>query len=500
MNDTLFNKYFPFNEPRKGQRAVIERIESAYNSGKKHVILSAPTGVGKSAIALTIARYFKTAYLLTTQKSLQDQYSKDFMLPVLKGVINYPCVEYPNTNCKYCHQPKGNRHPYCVYTHAVKVAYESPITIFNYALFLTMMRSPNQVPRELLIFDECHNIEDYLLDFYSLEISGKGLEKYELKIPEPSCSIEEKIDWLMNVHAKLSMELDRLLDILELTPADKSVIEEIDFLNSIVSKALLMSDLFDNNELVIYHASNEYIKYKPLYSRRFFKSLRDFGNKTLSMSATIFSKKVYCDMTGLDPNEVEFISVDSTFPVENRLVHYYPIGKLNYANKDTLYPVLLDQVTKILTHHKNNKGIIHTVNYEIAEYLYNNLGSSRLILPRGATRDNQITEFMLSDQAKVLISPSLTEGIDLKGDLSRFAIICKLPYGNLGDHWITRRKNENSEWYQIKVLEKLIQMTGRSVRSESDYASAYVLDSSFDYFLKCNSNLIPNWWKSSIRY
>ena len=51
-------------------------------------------------------------------------------------------------------------------------------------------------------------------------------------------------------------------------------------------------------------------------------------------------------------------------------------------------------------------------------------------------RDEVITKHIDSTEPTVLISPSLHLGLDLKDDLSRFQIIVKVPYGNLGDRWI----------------------------------------------------------------
>jgi Rad3-related DNA helicase len=80
-------KYFPFKAPRLEQEKAINFALDAYISGKRHVVLSCGTGVGKSAIGVTIARwihdnmpeaegskYTSGAYFLTTQKILQEQY------------------------------------------------------------------------------------------------------------------------------------------------------------------------------------------------------------------------------------------------------------------------------------------------------------------------------------------------------------------------------------------------------------------------------------------
>lgn len=99
--------------------------------------------------------------------------------------------------------------------------------------------------------------------------------------------------------------------------------------------------------------------------------MEPMGNKFLHMSATVLSKEQYCKNLGLNPNDTEYFAFDSVFPVQNRLIHYTPIGSLAWNKKSKTIPKLIPQVKSILNIHKNEKGIIHTVNYELAEIIIN---------------------------------------------------------------------------------------------------------------------------------
>ncbi|MDC8453698.1 MAG: DEAD/DEAH box helicase family protein, partial [Candidatus Nitrosotalea sp.] len=88
-------EHFPEEfKPREIQKEIIQGIEEKIKSGYKTIILSAPTGVGKSLIAATLARYFGSSFIVTASKQLQDQYSKDlkFLMPV-KGKSNFACLK-----------------------------------------------------------------------------------------------------------------------------------------------------------------------------------------------------------------------------------------------------------------------------------------------------------------------------------------------------------------------------------------------------------------------
>jgi len=49
--------YFPYKEIRPAQKKAIDDILNAFEGGKKYFVLEAGTGVGKSAIGITVSRY-----------------------------------------------------------------------------------------------------------------------------------------------------------------------------------------------------------------------------------------------------------------------------------------------------------------------------------------------------------------------------------------------------------------------------------------------------------
>ena len=56
----------------------------------------------------------------------------------------------------------------------------------------------------------------------------------------------------------------------------------------------------------------------------------------------------------------------------------------------------------------------------------------------------------------------------------------------------------NYDWYINNVVETMVQMTGRSIRSETDFAESYILDQTFEQFLRINGYRFPKWWIKSI--
>jgi ATP-dependent DNA helicase DinG len=92
LSVTELIKYFPFTYRRDSQTQVLREICEAFNSGYKHILLEAPTGFGKSPVAVAVAMTMGSSYICTSTKDLQTQYSRDFpFLRVAKGANNFRC-------------------------------------------------------------------------------------------------------------------------------------------------------------------------------------------------------------------------------------------------------------------------------------------------------------------------------------------------------------------------------------------------------------------------
>lgn len=504
---------FPFESPRPLQVEIIQSIAAAYEEGKTHAILSAPTGIGKSVIAMTLANHLETAYILTSQKVLQDQYAKDFNIPKIKGKYNYFCARDSRLKCDFgmCIKKKQTCKD-CPYRLAWDEAYNSPISVFNYTFFFNSCRAQSyKRVRNLLVLDETHGNEESIIDFFSVALSKEDFLKFQLgksfmSFPHVSEGQEEKIKWLFE---------DVLPSFLEKFEREKALFVQMEreeygfreqsrkckYLDTIVCMINRFREEFEKeNPIVIDQKEDKSIEFKLLFGKSAAQScLYDYGKKTLSMSATIFSKEIHCRNMGIDPDDAIFVQCPSMFPKENRPIYFLNIGSLAYDKKEKSKPKIAKSVEELLNSHMGQRGIIHTVNYDLADYLSNHLDSKRLICPKGKNRDETIKYFFESTTDDlVLISPSLQEGIDLVDEFSRFFILVKTPYPSLMDPWIKARMAADPDWYTIATITSIVQSSGRSVRSKDDYAIGYILDSSFAYFFHKNQKLFPKWWKEAL--
>ena len=92
--------FFPLPTFRPRQEELLLEIQKALDEGFKTIIVQAPTGIGKSPIAVAICKYFELGYICTSQKVLQDQYQHDFKeLATVKGRSYFRCSVNPSLDC-----------------------------------------------------------------------------------------------------------------------------------------------------------------------------------------------------------------------------------------------------------------------------------------------------------------------------------------------------------------------------------------------------------------
>lgn len=94
----------------------------------------------------------------------------------------------------------------------------------------------------------------------------------------------------------------------------------------------------------------------------------------------------------------------------------------------------------------------------------------------------------------VEVSPSCTEGVDLKDDLCRWQVLTAVPYPPAGSGFYQRLLSKGG-WltYNTHTLRQIMQMLGRPVRSKTDHAVSYMADTRFNGFIQKMWKNIPQW-------
>jgi Rad3-related DNA helicase len=217
------------------------------------------------------------------------------------------------------------------------------------------------------------------------------------------------------------------------------------------------------------------------------------------MSGTILDKNLFCQLNGLDVSKAVYYSIGSPFPLKNRPIYYMPVGKMSYKSKDETFKRYIPYIQKLLDKYKNKKGIIHTNSFELAKWIQNSIKDPRLIFHDSSNKDEMLKYHKESDEPTVIVSPSMDTGVSFDNDDARFQIIAKVPYPSLASQKNKLRQSNNPDWYSWKTVSGIIQMTGRPVRSNLDYADTIIIDGGFGDVIKHSSQFLPDWIQEAIK-
>jgi len=217
------------------------------------------------------------------------------------------------------------------------------------------------------------------------------------------------------------------------------------------------------------------------------------------MSGTILDKNLFCHLNGLDVTKAVYYSIESPFPVQNRPIFYMPLGKMSYAKKEETFKTYVPYIQKILNKYPDKKGIVHTNSFELASWFARDVKDPRLVYHDSSNKDEVLQEHFNTEKPTVLVSPSMDTGVSFDDDKARFQVIAKIPYPSLGSQKNKLRQKNNPEWYSWKTVSGLIQMTGRAVRSNQDFADTIIIDGSFSDLLRHSGHLFPHWFQEAIK-
>ena len=513
---------FPFRSYRAGQLEAIEAARAAFKRGKRFVVIEAPTGSGKSAIAVTLAREAKSAYVLTAQKLLQEQYLRDFPdLSLMKGRSNYPCLVAP-THAAAAPCIAGRRFPECddcPYFCAKDEAMAAKGTILNYAYYLAELNySGGFGPRDLLVLDEAHNAEGALMGFIEVTLSDAMLRRVGISETIPQMGEDYGyFDFAEDILPLLSSRSRELEHDLKKDGSKGGGNAEVALLQ--MQHKRWLDNQRGRLELLLGSREEDYVEwtverrggadgqtlsFKPVKVASFAEPLLfGFGERVLMLSATILDPPTYLRSLGVDPDAAEVITVASHFPPQNRPIYPRPTARLTRHYLEADLPKLVAEIAELFEAHPHDKGLIHAHSYKISSTIARSLPAryhDRLITHYSADgREAALEAHSLSPHPTVLLTPSMTEGIDLSDDLSRWQVICKIPYPYLGDPQIARRKALDPAWYDWRTCLTVVQAYGRSVRSAEDFAVTYVLDADFPAFVKRQRKRLPGWFLEAIQ-
>lgn len=528
---------------RPGQLETIKLIDEVFENGSKFIILDAPTGAGKSLINLMSAQGRDT-YITTPQRLLVDQYIESIQrggiyagLGVsIKGRATYkckhliqknpdkntffsadgaPCQVKKQTEFKCPFQENG-----CDYYDAVRKAQMAPVTITTLAYMLMAIRTSiernggisrleamNEIGedelkgwfrRSMLIVDEAHNFDDAITNFFTVEISPYSMDgqfNWEVLYEQVKDLVDDD-EIIRIVKAHTMSQIDAIRPIIEKENDDEMKSK----LNTRLLRMMHLMYKLDFETSFIVQVSPLSVQIKPFSPAPFIKAFMHSFDRVLLSSATFVEPGILMKNLGVGDDEYSVIQMPSGFDPKKAPVIFDDVGALSMKTMNDLLPAIKTKVEYYMNYYPKQRVLIHCHTYVIANYLKQNINSTRLISHTSKNREQMLDHFLSSTDG-VLLSVNMTEGLDLKDDLCRVQIIVKCPYLNLGDRWIkTHMLADGHRWYEGKTLSTVIQACGRIVRNADDAGVTIILDSSIRGLFKRLWGGLPEHFKRRVYF
>lgn len=516
-------------------KSILGAVIADTLSAIKNVNLDAP----KSSISLTATNVLAKQYDQTF-----SGLSKNYIM--IKGANNYECdalstPEQPETAdaCAWFTMVQhasefqnilDTKCDKCEYFNTKKMRNAVRHLTTNYSYyFIDRMYTGKFEDRDLIVWDEAHLVNDLFSEHNAIYFSQKGMQKMAQEIADnvqiTDMQIVKAIKQITNdlgIKGKISETnyrsyLKALKEIYTYAKSRGTVSQEkalrsgssstFTKLSRFVKKYEGMLCKIDDLEKYEYDHVFEYkedeksVSVKPVFVGTMMEAL-EAASHNLFMSATV-SEAFITKTMNLEKNKTKFIKLEPTFPKENKEVVFFDPLSLNFKSMQDPATVkkLRQNVAKIVKHHVEDgqRGIILTPSFKLTEELVNELeplakkGLFKLFDHRqGEKLEHVLAAFKAYKGESVLISPSMYEGVDLPGDLSRFQIVVKAPFPSLGDKRMKFILDHHPDLYNVITIMKIVQGAGRSVRSPTDQATTYVLDLNAQRLFNSNDNIWKN--------
>lgn len=484
---------------RAGQREAAALTAAALkHRTTPRVYIDAPTGSGKSVIGVLIASLISTypsgarIAIATLDHQLQKQYEAVPGIGSITGRANWPCLTDPVMADKApCATGKLNAatdcpmYSQCPYYMQKAQGLSKPALVSNYAYLLRLRQS---IYLDTIIGDEGHDAEKIIREFSAVTLPLPLKQRIHPMGLPPVTDAKAWQDlislWISQTFAAIN-KLDEVdpatdteLDLL--TTQKKSLREHLNLLHG--AHRLFHAEDY----LAVRQGENLWVS--PLVG-----NMSDY-NEAVFMSATLVRPDE------VDPESCLLIELPSTFPADQRPVISTRSCKLSREAPETEYRALARAVDSLLLKHNHEKGVVHSVSYELADTIKSMSNYPSLIITHGpGGRDAALEEFRKAPTGRVLISPAVATGVDLPYDLCRWQAIAKVPFQNLGDNLAKARLAKYPHLGTLDTARAIVQMTGRGMRAEDDSCATYVLDSNFEWFYKANKDLFPAWFREAVR-
>lgn len=530
----------PMRNYWEGQQAAVASIFGAIHDGYKVIALNAGTGTGKSVMLAAQGNLMGDSHILTSQKKLQEQYLElGSNFKRVLGRSNFTCKHDCSVTCdkgtcvttgddtfKCPYKPaksgpreafadkfwtSTNTDDHCPYWKNVEIAWHAQHKVFNYAYYVLKMNNDyNEFEKaSVQLLDEAHNLEDNVRSMSAFEITDRimahvrynpGIDTFrDGKFERVEKQINNKhsaTDWLVQLEERVDMRLTDTLDAKKNGSKDDDIQRRILNLEGLLNRLRVLNDRFKSNpDNWVFSKSDYGFKLTPLFIGDYLHgTVLRHADVSIFASATLPPKKMLCERLGLKEDEVFYYTMPSPFDPDNAPIFMYskPVMKYDPSGMDHIRNVMGGAIKSVMGEYKGQRGLILCNSFaEVMHYrdfIRNKFPEDyhRLTVHRKGDNVEDLLREHASKPDSVIISPSMWEGLDLKGDLGEFLIIAKVPYPDMSDPVVKGLMAMDKKIYYENTVLKIMQGVGRVIRSAEDEADIHILDGAFVQLFRYN--------------
>lgn len=502
---------------RPNQFQAYRRIATLHANGGGITFQELPTGSGKTAIATALGSTEKVLALVQNH-GLLDQYERAYGFNIVKGRQEYPCVleskvdtwkrSYNITpTAADCHFKDPSNCPMydsCPYIVARNTAIQSDRMACTYKY--ASVSDAVKARKGILVMDEAHVAVEEILGLSSFTMDENTrdafkfpdfpLQEYGTNSEGDLLTQEARITLLGWVMSCLSIV--GTVDLFDrMTPNGAKTVRIFEQLTGLFNLIAGPDDLFykctskssqDNDWRTFYKSNLMTLTIRTLNAGAMARQL--FGNKqtVLLMSATIGNPSALA--SELEITHYTYNTYPHPITPEYRPVYRLDVPRMTKTNIDanpSLYKIQAQTIGKFIKclDHDWRGIVLTTSNYKVG-LLRRFLGEvipGRIFSP--VLQNNGVSQRVsafIENKTPGMVAVDTIQGwgtgIDLRGDIARFAIVAGVPFSNPGDRFdAIRMSTDSGRRYSIWLAHSATQQAcGRVVRGEKDENANYILN------------------------
>lgn len=487
---------------RPGQEEAIELCSSPGLTS-----LSMPTGSGKSYVGLGIAATQpvgeRTLYLTAT-KGLQDMIPsscsklwRDMGAVDFRGKNAYTCMGKANMTCREgmqagCAFANTNS---CTHYSAWSAAARAPLVVANYHVYLQSLKGKRFFgPFDTIILDEAHLAYHAVSSCMACVLTDKDVDMIGIDVPNHDGNCLLWKPYLVRALPVAEEVLRKLREVAKTsTTPSKTMLENMNHWEEVVNGIRAMRDSVLEDWAVDRLGGG--FRFEPIRISRY--AARLLGRKrTVLMSATLTRKTV--DMLGF---RGRFQSFPYLFDGRRHPVMWIPGVRVSKNTNPAEERQWLELIDSIIGSRPGVRIVVHSGSHwrkdlitEQSQYRKEMMSNKR-----GDVTSSLIQRFKWRQPRVILVSPSVTTGYDLKGDLCRAQILAKMLYPDMGSALVRYRMEADREYLAHEAVQQAVQACGRNMRDFDDWGECFLADDMIAVELDRRPHLAPDYFHKLLR-